>query len=169
MRFKLRLLVVLCVLVASVLSPCRARAQTAWFWALQLRDSRTGVLPSTLGISERVSSPRETIFGTLPNSGMVGEVAVTQSVLSIGDLVPLPSFADGSRATDSEIFWTAQLWQADFEIDRQLSFVGDASASFAGRQLIGANVYWGYSPPLKVLVLVNVVAIRPHDNRRSNR
>ena len=100
---------------------------------------------------------------------MVGEVAVQQVVISVGDLVPLPTFADGSQATESEIFWTAQLWRASFYPVRQLDVIGDASAMFSGRRLTASSLHWGIAPPTDVQVLVNVVAIRPHDNRKVNR
>lgn len=154
-------------LLAAATLPVPASAQTAWFWA-QERGPAYG-LPSTLGICKKVATPRETIFGSVPNSGMVGEIAVVQGILAIGDLVPLPVYSDGSQATESEIFWTAQLWCAKFDIDRQLACVGNASAEFAGRRLTGARVGWGDGPAMDVKVLVNVVAVRPHDNRRVNR
>jgi len=155
------------VLLLTVLLPLQAGAQTAWFWAVEPR-SQYEALPSTVGVWDKVSSPRQLIYGSPPTSGMVGEFAMVQGVLSVGQMVPLPTFADGTQATEAETFWTAQLWRADFPSVRELDHIGDASATFSGRMLTGANVSWGYLSP-NVQVLVNVMAVRAHDNRRSNR
>jgi hypothetical protein len=168
MRAKSRFLPVLLLLLAEIATPQAVGAQTAWFWSVHSflsPDPRK----STLGIFDRVATPERTVFGTVPKGGMVGEIAVQQSLLSIGDLVPLPTFADGSQATESEIFWTAQLWHASFDVSRQLDVPGNASATFAGRQLTGADLSWGCCAATDVQILVNVVAVRPHDNRKANR
>jgi hypothetical protein len=168
MRTKVGHATSLLLLVSAIVLPTAASAQTAWFWARGPWGYTDK--PSTLGIADRVANPRETVFGSVPRSGMLGEVAVMQSVVSIGDLVPLPSYADGSQATESETFWTAQLWRANFYINGQLEdCVRDASAMFVGRQLTGANIGWGRGPAMDVQVLVHIVSVRPHDNRKSNR
>jgi len=168
MRAKASRVFILPLLLAQIVIPRSAETQTAWFWS---GHPYSGNFPlSTLGIFDRVATPQQTVFGSVPGAGVVGEVAVQQSLLSIGDLVPLPIFADGTQAIESEIFWTAQLWHASFEVERPWSqYPGNASATFAGRQLTGADLSWGCCPARDVQILVNVVAVRPHDNRRSNR
>ena len=157
------------LLVAAAAQPATAHAQTAWLWHPDY-GAEHGYVPATLGISSRVSSPRQELFGELPKSGMVGEVAVEQKVVSLGQMVPLPTFADGTQATESEIFWTVQLWQATFDAIGQLDRIGDASVTFAGRTFLRADIQWGnWLSPKDAQILVTVVAVRPHDNRRSNR
>jgi len=122
-----------------------------------------------LGIATNVTSPSQEILGNVPRAGTVGEVAVEQKVISLGEQVPLPTFPDGTQATESEIFWTVQLWQATFNAMTENDRLGDASLTFSGRTFMGANIQWGRFLPTDAKVLVNVVAVRPHDNRRSNR
>ena len=43
-------------------------------------------------------------------------MAVMQGIISVGDQVPLPTYADGSQAQEGEVFWTAQLWRAEFPL-----------------------------------------------------
>ena len=90
------------------------------------------------------------LFGNPPQSGVMGEVAIAQQVLSVGDYVPLPTYADGTQATDGEVFWTAHLWLASWTgslwpfDDRYLP--GDGSgAAFQGRQLVAAAFVTGVS------------------------
>lgn len=150
--------------------PISAFAQTAWLYAFERTDWHTD-LPSTMGIHSRVGAPRETVFGTLPRAGMFGEVALTQGIIVVGDAVPLPLYADGTPAVESEIFWTAQLWRAGIYMSGIAEYGNQsASAIFSGRRLVAASLNLGLpSATTEVQVLVQVVAVRPHDNRRSNR
>jgi hypothetical protein len=52
--------------------------------------------------------------GNAPAPGTIGEVAISEAILRPGDQVPLPTYADGSHATENEIFWTTHLWVAHF-------------------------------------------------------
>lgn len=162
--------------------PAVAQQATAWLYALQVPPWAFQVpsgttFPLSMGIASQVASPGAAIMGHLPQPGAVGEVAVTQSVISAGDEVPLPTYADGTEAQDSEVFWTAQLWKADFPVEiislRHTAYwPGDqAVATFNGRQLVSAEAQINNgrttAPPLNNFqVLVNVFAFRLHDHRR---
>jgi len=161
--------------------PAVAQQATAWLYALQVppwafRAPSGTTFPLSMGIASQVTSPSAAIIGHLPESGAVGEVAVTQAVISVGDEVPLPTYADGTKAQDSEVFWTAQLWKADFpEDDIKLRHSpyspGDqAVATFNGRQFASAEAHISGAILVPQLhdfqVLVNVFAFRVHDHRR---
>jgi hypothetical protein len=160
----------LCLLFGSVTLPSSEYAQTLWLWHPDYGVEH-GFVPATLGIAKSVTSPSQQILGNLPRAGTVGEVAVEQKVISLGEQVPLPTFPDGTQATESEIFWTVQLWQATFaSAMEELDKINDANLTFSGRTFTGAEIHWGRSSsPMDTKILVNVVAVRPHDNRRSNR
>jgi hypothetical protein len=161
--------------------PAVAQQATAWFYALQVppwaHQGPSGTtFPLSMGIASQVASPGAAIMGHLPVPGAVGEVAVTQAVISVGDEVPLPTYADGTKAQDNEVFWTAQLWRADFpeeEITLRHTIYrpGDqAVATFNGRQFVSAEAHIDGAILVPQLhdfqVLVNVFAFRVHDHRR---
>jgi hypothetical protein len=50
-----------------------------------------------MGLALCVGAPSNTLFGHLPQPGAVGELAVAQGIISVGDDVPLPTYADGSQ------------------------------------------------------------------------
>ena len=167
---KVRHALSLCLLLGSATLPSSAHAQTVWLWHPDYGADHASVL-ATLGIAKSVTSPSQQVLGNLPRAGTVGEIAVEQKVISLGEQVPLPKFADGTQATESEIFWTVQLWQATFaSAMEELDKINDANLTFSGRTFTGAEIEWGRSrSPMDTKILVNVVAVRPHDNRRSNR
>ena len=147
--------------------PAVAQQATAWLYAFQVPASTTG-LPWTMGIAPQVGSPSNAILGHLPQAGAVGEVAVTQEIISVGDQVPLPTYADGSQAQGGEIFWTAELWRAEFPLaGGVMRYIGGdhAVALFNGRQLVSAEAQINTGGPVpppttNFQVLVNVVAVR---------
>jgi hypothetical protein len=110
-----RLFVALAVLglVISSLSPCQAGAQTVWLYAFQIPPPTTD-RSWTMGVSSQGVTPSSEILGHPPRVGATGEIAVMQGIISVGGEVPLPVFADGSQAQEGEVFWTAQLWLAEF-------------------------------------------------------
>ncbi len=164
------------LLLLGLLQPGVATAQTAWLYDFEATNWHSG-RPWTMGIHDRLTSPDQAVFGTKPRPGLLGEIAMTTAIIRVGDLVPLPMYSDGSQADEGEIFWTAQLWRASFPIANGLVAYrwGDyASATFSGRQLVDAvaqiNGGGPSSPPTSAVeVLVNVVAVRPHDRRKQNR
>lgn len=98
----LRLLLTLSLL----LLPARASAQV--FWQVIMPDlGDVFTFAGSGGIS-----------GRLPAPGAVGEVAVAEAVLHPGELVPLPVYADGTPAIESEIFWLTQLSRLHFPANR---------------------------------------------------
>ena len=165
-------LIAFCVAVLSASQRAVAQQSTAWLYAFQEPPATTD-LPWSMGIASHVALPSNAILGHLPHAGAVGEVAVAQAIISVGDQVPLPSYADGSQAQESEVFWTAQLWRAEFFAGGVIRYrQGDyALAVFSGRQLVSAeaqiNTGGAVPPPFTNLqVLVNVIAFRAHDHRR---
>jgi hypothetical protein len=161
--------IMLSILAAAVLaaSPHPAYAQTAVAWLYAFQSSAAPAAPAVMGVAAQVGTPSATILGHLPSAGAVGEVAVAQATLSSGDQVPLPTYADGTPAAESEVFWTSQLWRADFSADGIVRYEsGDhLVATFNGRQLIsveGQINTGGPVPPTaaNVQVLVTAVAIR---------
>jgi len=175
-------LTILCAAALSI-SPLQAGAQqaTAWLYALQVPPWAFQVpsgttFPLSMGIASRVTSRGAAVFGHLPEPGAVGELATTQAVISVGDEVPLPSYADGTRSQDGEVFWIVQLWKADFPTDeykfRHSIYAGgdQAVATFSGRQFVSADAHIDGAmlvPPINNFqLLVNVFAFRLHDNRR---
>jgi hypothetical protein len=159
----------LTVLGVAVLAaaPYAAWAQTGTAWLYAYQGSPGPSIPAVMGVAAQLGTPGAAIFGHLPSAGVVGEVAIAQAVLSIGDQVPLPTYADGTPATESDVFWTSQLWRAEFFADGIVRYQsGDrVVATFNGRQL--ANVEGqintgGPVPPTpsNVQVLVTAVAVR---------
>lgn len=127
--------------VSSAVHLASAQAANAWLYAFQVPLWGTE-RPWTMGVSPETGSASNAILGHVPPSGTVGEVAVTQAIISVGEQVPLPTYADGSQAQEGEEFWTTQLWLAEFPdasgIVRYLD--GDhAVATFNGRQLVSAT------------------------------
>ena len=153
-------------MVAFTASPHSANAQTvaAWLYAYQYWGGTT--LPAVMGVAAQVGTPSAAIFGHLPSAGAVGEVAVAQAILSVGDHVPLPIYADGTSASEGEVFWTSQLWRAEFDGEGIVRYQsGDhIAATFNGRQLISVDgqINTGGLAHLanNVQVLVTAVAIR---------
>lgn len=125
-----------------------------------------------MGASLNTSDPAAVILGHLPPPGAVGEVAVAQRVITAGEDVPLPSFADGTPAQDSEVFWSAQLWLVEFPLAcGVVEYRSDyATATFDRRRLVStvAQIANGgrVPPSTSVQVLVTAIAFRPQDRRR---
>jgi hypothetical protein len=144
-----------------------ASAQTAAAWLYAFQSSPGPSLPAVMGVAGHVGTPGAVILGHLPSAGVVGEVAVAQAIISVGDQVPLPIYADGKAAGEGEIFWTSQLWRAEFFADGIVRYQsGDhVLATFDGRQLLSVAGQINTGNPVpptarNVKVLVNVVAVR---------
>src|SRR5207302_3369982 len=121
-------------------------------------------------------NPASSMFGNVPTSGMgASEVMVAQAILRQGDDVPLPTYADGTQALQSEVFWVASLWRAQFgyapcTAGPSYSNGDHVYVEFRGRTLSGAHgeIMHGYHctgadtgwPTDDVQVLVTVVAVR---------
>ena len=158
--------------------PAEAQQSTAWLYALQGPPVVPhGGFSLSMGIASKVISPSAAIFGHLPEPGAMGELASTQVVISVGEEVPLPSYADGTKAQDSEVFWTAQLWKAEFPITDIITlrhanygFGDQVVATFNGRQCVSAEAHINGAILVPQIhdfeVLVNVFAFRLHDHRR---
>lgn len=162
----IRRLTVLCV-IALALWAHRATAQTAFAWLYSYQSSPGPSVPASMGVAAQLGTPAAAILGHLPAAGSVGEVAVAQGILSVGDQVPLPAYADGMPAAESEVFWTSQLWRAEFFADGIVRYQsGDhLTATFNGRQLasVDGQINTGGSVPpsaTNVRVLVTAVAVR---------
>lgn len=159
----------LSIVCAAVLvaSPDVASAQSVAAWLYAYQSSPGPMLPAVMGVAAQVGTPSAAILGHLPSAGAVGEVAVTQAIISVGNQVPLPSYADGTPASEGEVFWTTQLWRAQFFADGIVRYQwGDhVVATFNGRQLVGieGQINTGNPAPpttADAQVLVNVVAVR---------
>jgi hypothetical protein len=154
------------LMVAFATSPRSASAQTmaAWLYAYQYWGGTA--LPAVMGIAPQVGAPGAAVLGHLPPIGAVGEVAVAQGILSVGDQVPLPLYADGISASEGEVFWTSQLWRAEFDGEGIVRYQsgGHIVATFNGRQLVGVegqtNTGGLAHLAINVQVLVTAVAIR---------
>jgi hypothetical protein len=79
----------------------------------------------------------------------------------------LPVYADGTPAGETEVFWTSQLWRAEFQVSGIVRYQsGDhVEARFNGRQLAGVEGRintGGPVPPtaMNAQVLVTVIAVR---------
>src|SRR5580765_7581707 len=103
---------IVCGLLSSAAE--RAGSDTVPGWLYGVKAPVAFGMPLVVGIGPWVSGPASVTLGHLPAAGAVGEVAITQAVLSVGDLVPLPKYADGSQAAESDVFWTFQLSSAEF-------------------------------------------------------
>jgi hypothetical protein len=125
-----------------------------------------------MGISLATSSPTNVVLGHRPASGAMGEMAMTEQVITTGEEVPLPTFADGTPAQDSELFWTAQLWNVRFPLAcGVVQYRGDqVTATFSGRRLVStfAQIDNGGRVPAATdaQVLVTAMAFRLHDRRK---
>jgi hypothetical protein len=121
-----------------------------------------------------LADPSAFLGGTLPTPGKVGEIAVTQAILSLGDQVPLPVYSDGVVAAESEVFWTVQLWQAHFLASEfcglfdphytggdfvSAGFTGRTFSDKGGRIWSEATCLGGWTPH-DVTVLVTAIAVR---------
>ncbi|HKQ56781.1 MAG TPA: hypothetical protein VJY35_02840 [Candidatus Eisenbacteria bacterium] len=146
-------------------------AEAQLLWSFDQHDNSTQ--PVTMGITQ--SSAASLLHGTLPASGFCDQVAVAQHILQTGELVPLPTYPDGTTALESEIFWTVHLWNANFSKDfcafPARYITGDhVSVGFNGRQYAGGfgvmentdNCGSGHSGVQShdVAVVVTVVAVR---------
>lgn len=160
-----RRLALLCI-VTTGLWTYPAEAQTTFAWLYAYQSSPGPTLPAVMGVAAQVGSPGASILGHLPSAGAVGEVAIAQAILSIGDQVPLPTYADGTPASESEVFWTIQLWRVEFPADGIVRYqTGDrVIATFNGRQLVGVEAQINTGNPVpttgNVQVLVTAVAVR---------
>ena len=119
-------------------------------------------------------TPQAVLFGNLPAGGAQGEIGIAQAVLNLGDLVPLPTYADGTTATESEIFWTVHLSHASW--DPLITFLPKnyTEGDGCGVEFTGRTYSSGYAitdnqtqygaergaPARNVKVLVTVVALR---------
>lgn len=146
-----------------------AFAGPIWTWSQWTMGANTPADPTV--------TPQSLLFGNIPPSGTAGEIAIQQAIIRQGEEVPLPVFPDGTVAETHEIFWTATLWQAQFESMPCLIFPqmrdGDAcEVEFTGTMLTTAQVVISNqvycvqnAPPgwfaYDVQILVNVVAVRP--------
>ena len=158
--------------------PAAAQQGMAWLYSLQGPPvAPPGGFSLVMGIASKVASPSAAIFGHMPEAGAMGEFASTQAVISVGEEVPLPSYSDGTKAQDSEVFWTAQLWKAEFPITdiitlrhANYAFGDQAVATFSGRQLVSAEAHINGAILVPQIhdfqVLVNAFAFRVHDHRR---
>lgn len=162
----IRQFAVLCLIV-SALWAHGAEAQTAFAWLYTYQSSPGPSLPAVMGVAAQVGTPGAAIFGQLPAAGAIGEVAIAQAILSVGDQVPLPTYADGTPASESEVFWTTQLWRAEFFADGIVRYEsGDQLvATFNGRQLVGVQGQINTGSPVpptatNVQVLVTAIAVR---------
>lgn len=164
-----RILVSLATLGVAVLAassqPAYAQTATAWLYAFQ--GSPVSSIPAVMGVGAQVGTPSAAILGHLPTAGAIGEVAISQAILSVGDQAPLPTYADGTAAAEGEVFWTSQLWRAEFFADGIVRYESGDNlvATFSGRQLIsvqGQINTGGPVPPIatNVQVLVTAVAVR---------
>lgn len=119
------------------------------------------------------TNPSQLVFGTMPNGGPVSEVAVEQHILHPGDSVPLPRYSDGVEAQESDVFWTAHVWEARFPhwayrelLPAATGSDGDrATVSFSGRMYSGGHMIINpYRFPIfetrEVDVVVTVIATR---------
>jgi hypothetical protein len=144
-----------------------AAAGPSWSWSQWTMGIMTPVNPSATMASQ--------VFGSLPAAGQLGEIAVSQAIIRQGESVPMPVYADGSQAQPNEMFWTAELWQAQFlsmpcSLNPYLVDGDRCDIAFTGTQLTTASVvvsnYLGCVSEhlgwyaFDVQVLVNVVALR---------
>jgi hypothetical protein len=169
-------------LLALVL-PVAAYSQVATLYTVEQLPNPSGGLADgytlgTWGPFQAPQAPAALLFGTLPAAGApASEVVVEQHVLQPGQEVPLPHFADGSTATESETFWTVHLWQATFGTaygvngrrdhysPAQPGYAGDVvRVNFTGRAFEGSGLLNPSTEPFNtasnVIVMVTVVAVR---------
>ena len=153
-----------------------ALAQSTTLYTVEYTtDGSGGFTIGAAGALQGVASPSQLLFGTLPSGARAGEVAVAQGVLNPGDLVPLPKYADGAEALESEIFWTAQLWQAKFPTYwyRQYSpafsvpnglgdrvTIGFSGRTYGGGYSILAPYFFPSQETRDISVAVTVIAVR---------
>jgi len=157
-----------CLSAAILLQSQYAQAESLWTWAQGAMGLNTPATPEV--------TPSAILHGQLPAPGMMGEVAVSQSVIQTGECVPLPAYADGTSAGEEEVFWTATLWRAQFpsgwcRIWPWLIDGDRCDIEFAGRTLTSTYAIvdnadiWCVSgksgwDTRNVQVLVTVVAVR---------
>ena len=120
--------------------------------------------------SERMNNvqPTAVLYGHPPAPGVVGEIAMTQAVIKAGQEIPLPQYADGSVASEDEVFWTVHLWQARWNsiVNGFVTYsVDGADVIFSGRLMTGTSAsIGGLGSASEVTndldVLVTVFAIR---------
>src|SRR5439155_1445542 len=117
-----------------------ARAQLLWYY--NQHDNEP--LPAAMGLNAGSSfDPASLLHGSLPTkAGFFTEVVVEQHVLHPGESVPLPTYSDGTAALESEVFWTAHLWQANFNKDycpyeARYETADMVYANFDGRTFVG--------------------------------
>jgi hypothetical protein len=120
----------ICVGLLLAMAARSTAAQTVTLYTVSYLPSFTSYSLGTFGFFQGAQAPSALLFGHVPSPGAaVSEVAVEQRVLHPGDAVPLPKYADGTDAKESEVFWTVHLWQARF---------GDA---------YGVNIRWDQYHP----------------------
>jgi len=167
----LRASLIRCVLVlAACLVPVSARAQVLWFY----HQHNNEVGPATMGIRDAGVDPATLMHGTIPGPGLVDQVVVAQHILSPGQAIPLPMYRDGTQAQESELFWTAQIWNANISKDwcyfpASYSTGDMCSIGFNGRTFVGGtgaievvcNTPGGVGARItEVQVVVTVIAVR---------
>lgn len=158
----------LALLVVAALAPRTASAQVFW------QFSQDG-LPRYIFTLSAVGVPTDPlggeINGTTPPRGTIGEIAIAEAVLQPGEQVPLPVYADGTSASENEVFWTAHFWRADFlehpGYDTSPRYnVGDhCQGGFTGRTWGGGEAAIGTNsginaPRAAFSVMVTVIAVR---------
>ena len=159
-------------------APHIATGQAVTLYTVSYLPGFTTYTLGTVGAFQDAQDPAALLFGHLPIPGVpVTEIAVEQRVLHPGDVVPLPRYADGTEANESDVFWTVHLWQAMFRNPQGGSAVfqdyyaatdlhrGDRIlVSFSGRTYGGGSGRIGpFDPaiiPINVDVMVTVIATR---------
>jgi hypothetical protein len=167
-----------------LLAGSSSKAQVVTLYTVEY-DDRFLDFPSpytlgTYGPYQAPQSPSALVFGHLPLPGAsASEVAVEQHVLNAGESVPLPHYADGTVASENEVFWTVHLWRARFGngpggvngrhdpyFPANETLTGDVvRAQFSGLTYVAGSglLAGGGSPPnvaTRVDVMVTVVAVR---------
>ncbi|MCC6650497.1 MAG: hypothetical protein IT348_05045 [Candidatus Eisenbacteria bacterium] len=149
-------------------------AQTATLYTVEYSTVADAFTIGAAGSIQGLSSPSQLLFGALPTGSRTGEVAIAQAVLNPGDMVPLPKYLDGTEASESEIFWTVQLWQAKFPhyMNRHYMPTGDPNVTgdhvtigFSGRTYGGgysilAPYFFPSQETRDISVAVTVIAVR---------
>jgi hypothetical protein len=170
-----------CIAAAMfLLAASTSNAQVVTLYTVEYDEAFTGS-SYTLGTNGPFQSPQNPsalVFGHLPlPGGAASEVVVEQHVLKAGESVPLPHYADGTAASENEVFWTVHLWRATFGnaygVNGRHDPYSPASptssgdvvhAGFTGLIYDGGSGRLGNSDPQNVAtrvdVMVTVVAVR---------
>lgn len=156
------------VLVFTVLA-LPAAAQVLWSYDENQSD------PGNPAHMYGASNPASYLMGTLPGRGPFDQMAVEQHVLHPGDVVPLPTYPDGTVAEEQEIFWTVHLRQVSFSgcccpMPARYQPGDNCSVGFSGRTYVGGSgamenqIFCTPDHGLRAVsvdVVVTVIAVRP--------